>query len=325
MTEDPSATGSAAVDPVAFGERISAQLRALAASLGPLEPVARGLIDRPGKRMRSLMLAHCASLGRPRTDDVVRAAAVVELLQIASLLHDDVVDQSPTRRFAPAAHVAHGSELALLGGVACFGLAGTEAAELGPTSNVLTSRAVAELARGEMLDVERAFDVALDVDDYVALVAAKTAALFRLSCELGAEQGRCDAATRQALATFGSELGIGFQILDDCLDLEGAGSGKPVGRDLALGLYGAPLLCALAAAGDDDDRELAGVLRSPSFGDDDLPRVHALVLRHDGIAAARRMAAERIARALAALDEIAPGPGRDGLETIARPLTEDPR
>jgi geranylgeranyl pyrophosphate synthase len=324
LPEDATAAGSATVDPAAFGARISDQLRALTAGLGPLEPAASGLIDRPGKRMRSLLLAHCAALGTPDADRVVRAAAVVELLQIASLLHDDVVDQSPTRRFAPAAHVAHGAELALLAGVACFGLAGSEAAELGPTSNLLTSRAVAELARGEMLDVERAFDVTLDVDDYVALVAAKTAALFRLSCELGAEQGRCGSATSEAVATFGHELGIGFQILDDCLDLEGAGSGKPVGRDLALGLYGAPVLCALAAAGE-DDRELAGVLRSPTFGDDDLPRVHALVLRHDGIAAARRMAAERVDRALAALDGIPPGPGRRGLETMIRPLTEDPR
>lgn len=321
MTE--GAAGSAAVDPAAFGQRVSEHLVALAAELGPLEAVSRGLIDRPGKRMRSLLVAHCASLGIPDAEHVVRAAAVVELLQIASLLHDDVVDQAPTRRFAPAAHVAHGTERALLAGVACFGLAGLEAAELGPTSNVLASHAVAELSRGEMLDVERAFDVELSIDDYLALVTGKTAALFRLSCELGAEQGRCDPPTRRAVAAFGTELGIGFQVLDDCLDLEGAGSGKPIGRDLALGIYGAPLLCALGAAADDDDRELVGLLRTPAFDDNELDRVRELVHRFDGIATARRMAKERVARALAAVAAVAAGPGRDGLEALAGPLMED--
>lgn len=321
---DGRAAGPVAIDPAAFAARLSGPLLTLTAGLGPLEPVARGLIDRPGKRLRAQLVALCASLGRPDPERVARAAAVVELLQVASLLHDDVVDQAPTRRFAPAAHVTHGAELALLAGVACFGLAGAEAAELGTTSNALASRTVAELARGEMLDVERAFDVELGIDDYLALVTGKTATLFRLSCELGAEQGRCDPPTRRAVATFGSELGIGFQFLDDCLDLEGAGSGKPVGRDLALGIYGAPLLCALAAAGD-DDRELVGLLRSPSFGDDDLDRVRELVERYDGIVTAKRMAKDRVVQAIEALDAIPDGPGREGLEALARPLMEDLR
>lgn len=324
MTEAPAElAGSLTFDPVSFAEQVSEQIRASTRTLGPeLEPVVAGLVERPGKRLRSQLVAHCASLGGPRPQIAVRAGAVVELLQVASLLHDDVVDQAQTRRHAPSAHVSHGVESALLGGVACFALAGMEAAELGAVANRVTSRAVADLARGEMLDVERAFDVELSAEDYLAVVEGKTAPLFRCSCELGAVLGDCEPEIRHAVAAFGAELGVAFQVLDDCLDIEAAGTGKPAGRDMALGLFGAPVLCALQAAG--ADRELAGLLLSPDFDDGDMRRVGELVARHDGLAAARALAGERIDRALGALGPLPPGPARDRLEALALRLRGAP-
>lgn len=313
--------GSAPSDLASFTQRVSERLHSLTRSLGPeLEPVVAGLVERPGKRLRSRLVAHCAALGDADTERVVRAGALVELLQVASLLHDDIVDQAETRRFAPAAHVTHGVEPTILGGVACFALAGIEAADLGARPSRVTSHAVAQLSRGELLDAERAFDVALSADDYVAVVEAKTAALFRLSCELGALEAGCERHVRDALAEFGAELGIAFQVLDDCLDIEDAGTGKPGGRDLTLGLFGAPVLCALAAAR--DDRELASLLLSPELTETDLARVSALVVRHGGIATARELAAARLDRALAALDPVPDGPGRDGLESLACQLRD---
>jgi len=320
---DGAETGSLTFDLASFAERVSERIRSLIRSLGPeLEPVVAGLVERPGKRLRSQLVAHCASLGDPKPRDMVQAGAVVELLQVASLLHDDVVDRAQTRRHAPAAHVSHGVESALLGGVACFALAGLGAAELGAVANRLTSRAVADLSRGEMLDVERAFDVELSAEDYLAVVEGKTAPLFRLSCELGAVLGGCEPEIRRAVAAFGAEIGVGFQVLDDCLDIAAAGTGKPAGRDMALGLFGAPVLCALQAAG--ADHALARLLVSPEFDDSDMRRVCELVERHDGIATARALAAERIDRALGALDQLPPGPGRDQLEALAQQLVGAP-
>jgi heptaprenyl diphosphate synthase len=311
-------TGSLTFDPVSFAERVSERIRSLTRSLGPeLEPVVAGLVERPGKRLRSQLVAYCASLGDPSPQKVVRAGAVVELLQVASLLHDDVVDQAQTRRHAPSAHVSHGVESALLGGVACFALAGLEAAELGEVVNRVSSRAVADLSRGEMLDVERAFDVELSAEDYLAVVEGKTAPLFRLSCELGS----CEVEVRRAVAAFGADLGVAFQVLDDCLDIEAAGTGKPAGRDMALGLFGAPVLCALQAA---DDRELASLLLAPDFDGSDMRQVGELVVRHGGIAAARALAAERIDRALGALESVPDGPARDQLEGLAQRLRGAP-
>jgi geranylgeranyl pyrophosphate synthase len=321
---DTTSTGSAAADPVAFAERVGERIRSLTRTLGPeLETVVAVLVDRPGKRLRSQLVATCASLGDPPdAESVVRAGALVELLQVASLLHDDVVDQADTRRFAPAAHVTHGVEVALLGGVACFALAGSEAAELGSLANALTARAVADLSRGEMLDVERAFDVRLNEADYLAVVEGKTAPLFRLSCQLGAARGRCDQDVSRAVAAFGADLGVAFQLLDDCLDIEDAGTGKPGGRDLALGLFGAPILCALQAAG--EERELAALLLSPDFDGSDMRQVCALVERHGGIATARALAGERIDRALGALRPLPSGSARDRLEGLAEQLRGAP-
>ena len=315
--------GSAAFDSAAFADRVSERIRSLTRSLGPeLEPVVAGLVERPGKRLRSQLVAHCAAIGEVHPEKVVRAGAVVELLQVASLLHDDVVDQAETRRHAPSAHVSHGVESALLGGVACFALAGLEAAELSGPANQVTSRAVADLSRGEMLDVERAFDVELSAADYLAVVEGKTAPLFRVSCELGAVVGYLPTEAGRAVAAFGGDLGVAFQVLDDCLDIEAAGTGKPAGRDMALGLFGAPVLCALQAAG--DDRELAGLLLDPDFDGGDMSRVCELVERHDGIATARALAAERIERALGALEAVPAGPGRERLEALAQQLVGAP-
>lgn len=326
MTEATAGeAGSIAVDLAAFADQVTARIRTVTATLGPeLEAIVSGLVDRPGKRLRSKLVAICASLGDPRDPEaIVRAGALVELLQLASLLHDDVVDQADTRRFAPSAHVSHGVEAALLGGVACFALAGIEAAEISSTANAVTARAVADLSRGELLDVERAFDVKLSETDYLAVVEGKTAPLFQLSCQLGAMQGRCGIEVSRAVATFGADLGVAFQLLDDCLDIEAAGTGKPAGRDLALGLFGAPILCALQAA-PADDRELAGLLLAPGFDGSDMRQVCELVARHDGVATARALAAERIDRALGALQALPAGPARDRLAGLAEQLRGAP-
>lgn len=110
--------------------------------------------------------------------------------------------------------------------------------------------------------------------------------------------GGCDEQLADAVAAFGGDLGVAFQLLDDCLDIEDAGTGKPGGRDLALGIFGAPILCALHAAG--SDRELAALLLDPDFDGSDMRRVCELVERHRGVATARALAAGRIDRALGA-------------------------
>lgn len=299
VTGRPHAGGTAP-EPAEFSVQVTAQVAVLADGLpAALRAPVRALAGRPGKGLRPMLLAACAGFGRPTPARLVRLGAVVELLHLASLLHDDMIDRAATRRGGPAAHTVVGHQLATLAGVACFALAGGEAAGLGDEVARVVSRAAAGLAYGEVLDIERAFDTKLTISAYLELAERKTGELFRLCCLLGAAEAGISPETARVLAAFGCHLGIAFQILDDCLDLAPGRTGKPSGTDHLLGLFGAPTLFALAR---DNTGELSRLLLSPGFTEADMPAVRTLVTRRGGLAAARRLAREQRRRAMAALD-----------------------
>lgn len=295
--------------------QVSARVCALADGLpGPLRLPVRYLAERPGKSLRPMLLAACGWLGAPNMVRLARQGAVVELLHLASLLHDDILDQAATRRGGPAAHTVFGRELATLAGLACFSLAGSEAADLGGAVSLLVGETVAALSYGEVLDLERAFDITLPVPAYLELAERKTGDLFRLSCVLGAAEAQAPPGVAGPLASFGRHLGTAFQVLDDCLDLAASAGGKPAGTDHTLGLFGAPTLYALAR---DTTGQLAGLLLAPGFSVADMPEVRALVSAYGGLRAARRLARQQYRRALSALGDLPSGPGRDMLSHVA--------
>lgn len=304
-----------------FATRVNARVAELADAVpgrlrGPVGQLAR----RPGKQLRPMLLRACAGFGDRDEIRVVRLGALVELLHLASLLHDDLIDRTATRRGGPTAHVVLGTEATVLAGVACFAVAGMEAADLGEGVDVLVSQTVASLSYGELLDVERAFDIGLSLEDYLELVQRKTADLFRLSCLLGAAEARLDRDTATNLALFGLHIGVAFQILDDLLDFSDTDGGKPWGTDHLLGLFGAPTLAALAA---DTSGRLADLLLSADFGMDDMTAVRSLVIAYGGITAAVELARERHTRALALLPGTPDGPARAVLAGIADRAWED--
>lgn len=264
----------------------------------PLRSPICDLARRPGKLLRSMLVWASAEFGTADPVRLVRLGALVELLHLASLVHDDVIDATAVRRGAPATHTVIGAERAMLAGLACFAAAGMEAADLGGGVDRLVSQTVAGMAYGEMLDVERAFQTRLPIADYLELVERKTGDLFRLSCLLGATEAGAGADAVQILADFGADFGVAFQVLDDCLDLSAADRGKPAGTDHQLGLFGAPTLLALAR---DGTGELEALLLSPGFAVSDMPEVRALVAARGGVAAADQMARERYGAALLSL------------------------
>jgi geranylgeranyl pyrophosphate synthase len=317
MSTGPPQPWPAGTQPWLDGYRgqVAARVCALAEGLPwPLRSPVLDLAGRPGKSLRPMLVAACGRLGTPDPVRLVRLGAVVELLHLASLLHDDILDQAATRRGGPAAHTVVGRELATLAGLACFSLAGSEAADLGGAVSPLVGQAVAALSYGEILDLERAFDTMLPVSAYLELAERKTGELFRLSCVLGAAEAQAPPDVVRALARFGTHLGTAFQVLDDCLDLRASAGGKPAGTDHMLGLFGAPTLYALAR---DGTGELAALLLSPGFDVTEMPQARALVTAHGGLRAARRLARQQHRRALSALGDLPPGPGRDLLAYVA--------
>ncbi|MBO2446334.1 polyprenyl synthetase family protein [Actinomadura barringtoniae] len=292
---------------------MQARLAELAAGLPePLGGPARELAGNPGKCLRGTLLAACAGFGPPDPERTAGLGALVELIHLATLMHDDVIDRAAQRRGRPAAHTVVGGDVAMLSGLACLALAGTRAADEG--LELAVSRTVSELAYGELLDVERAFDTGLPLPDYEELIARKTGELFRLGCALGAAVAGLDIDAVRALGDFGMGFGMAFQILDDCLDLDGASSGKPLGTDHLLGLFGAPTLCALRR---DGSGELTELLLSPSFGIGDLPRLRLLVAERGGLAEAYELAARHRRRAMEILDGMPYGPARRTLVQVA--------
>lgn len=293
-----------------YPARVLARVDELAAGLGPsLRGPVAALAANPGKSLRSGLLAAC--VGDAPVDPVrmVRLGALVELVHLASLIHDDVVDRAALRRGQPTAHTLVGPERASLAGLAAFALAGTESAELGAGVDMLVSRTLRELAHGQLLDIERTFDTAYPLQDYLELTERKTGVLFQMTCLLGAAEAARAESEVAALALFGREFGIAFQMLDDCLDLTPGELDKSVGTDHMLGLFGAPTLAALAA---DDSGALAALLLSPDFTAGDLPAVRALVQSSGGLDQAMALAHEHLDCARAALD----GVGEDARTAI---------
>jgi geranylgeranyl pyrophosphate synthase len=310
-------TGTLPADLTEFAESVRARLLVLVGGVPePLRSPVRRVAGRPAKFLRSMLLAACARFGTATPAHLVRLGALVELLHLASLLHDDIVDRAPMRRGGPAAHTILGRERATLAGLACFAAAGMEAAEIGGGLEQVVGQTAAALTYGELLDVERAFDTTLQLQDYLELVENKTGVLFRMSCYLGAAAAGAGPDVSGALAQFGADFGVAFQVLDDCLDLAVGEQGKPAGTDHMMGLFGAPTLCALAA---DGTGELAALLLSPRFTALDMPAVRVLVAANGGLTAAQKLARDRLERALAALDRldgIAGVNGSDGPELL---------
>jgi len=199
-----------------------------------------------GKRLRPLLVLLCA--GADRGDDAVRAAAAIELVHMATLVHDDVLDDAPLRRGLPTIAATGGRPRATAVGDLLFARAFALLAEhrQGRAVELLASASVG-LARGELAQRRDAFDLAVSEERYLERCRLKTATLFECACRLGRDE--------EALGAFGSEIGLAFQLLDDVLDVSGPPerTGKARGTDLLDGTVTLPLI--LAAQADSSLRE----------------------------------------------------------------------
>ncbi len=256
---DPAAQVASLVDaagprvPELLG-RVEVLLREAAAGHGPIvgEP-AGATIAAGGKRLRPLLVLLAAGVG-PAGDadderdlDLVRAAASVELVHSATLVHDDVLDASPLRRGHPTVWATHGRHMATAVGDLLFARAFAELTATGSLESVrILSRASSALAEGELLQRSDAWNVDVPLDRYLHRCELKTATLFESACGLGALHGGASDAGRDELGAFGRRIGLAFQLLDDVLDVAGPPerTGKPVGTDLLDGTVTLPLIIA---------------------------------------------------------------------------------
>ena len=245
-------------------------------------------------------------------------AAVVEMVHIATLVHDDVLDDADTRRHLPTVCRLSGNEAAvLLGDVLfshayhlCSGLESQFAARQ-------IGRTAVALCEGELLQVSNRGRFDLSEATYLEIILRKTASLIATSCLLGAHYAGADEGTVRRLATFGESLGIAFQIRDDLLDITGdaAEVGKTLGRDVEKGKLTLPLIHHLRAV-DARERAATEALLSDT-GDDRDARIVERLRETDSIAFAHDRVRVHVGTAIAQLDALPPSPARDTLRVMA--------
>lgn len=283
------------------------------------DSVARYLKEAGGKRVRPMLLLLASQLGDGTSDDVIDAATIVEITHLASLYHDDVMDEADVRRGVPATHTVWGNSVAILAGDLLFSRAASLTAPLGEEVAELQARTFERLCLGQLYETLGPRD-ADPVEHYLRVLSDKTGSLIAAAAELGIIVSGADQKYREPMREFGEAIGVAFQLVDDVIDLSSdPGTGKPAGTDVRAGVPTLPTLL-LGELEDSDSADLRGRLadgESDGFTD-----AVAELEQHSVTAQTREVALEWQTRALTALKGLPRGPVRRGLAEFARSVVD---
>ena len=250
--------------------------------------LAHHLIDSGGKRLRPMLTLATAQLTGYAGADHVRVAAAVEFMHTATLLHDDVVDESDVRRGKQAARTIWGNQASVLVGDFLLGQAFRMLVDVGNLQVLrILSNAAAVIAEGEVMQLSAAKKLTTTEDEYLAIINAKTAALFLGAAESGAAlAGRPDEELA-ALRSYGKNLGIAFQLIDDALDYSGDSKnlGKSVGDDFREGKVTLPVILAFRRGNEEERAFWTRTITDGKVEDGDVEHAMGLMVRHGAIKA----------------------------------------
>jgi octaprenyl-diphosphate synthase len=298
--------------------RVNAMILDKASSHVELVPeVARYLIDSGGKRLRPMLTIAASMLFGRANGSEVNFAAAVEFMHNATLLHDDVVDESSMRRGRAAARMKWGNQASVLVGDFLLGQAFMMMVDTGNLEALrVISKAASIIAEGEVLQLAKTRDLNTTAAEYDEVIGAKTATLFEAATEVGAMAGGADAAGRRALKDYGRELGFAFQLVDDVLDYRGeAGTlGKNTGDDLREGKMTLPVILALKQATAAERDTIVSVLGRIDAGPEQLRQVVAIFDRYDTLGRTIACADAHVSQAI---DALRPLPSSDMKSILA--------
>jgi heptaprenyl diphosphate synthase len=300
-----------------LGRVEEALLTAVGSEHAFVQEAAGHLVAAGGKRFRPLLALLAAELGGPRATGVTEAAVVCELTHLATLYHDDVMDEAAVRRGAPSANSRWSNSIAILTGDFLFARASDLLADLGPEAVRIQARTFERLVTGQIRETVGAQPGEDPVAHYLEVLADKTGSLVATSARFGASFAGVEAELVTALTAFGEEVGVAFQLSDDLLDIvsrDGA-SGKSPGTDLREGIATLPALFALA--GDDPaEQRLRQLVAGPI--PDDAEHAEALELLRSSAALQRatEVLREYADRAQARLSGVPEGPVREALSAL---------
>ncbi len=298
-------------------ERINETILAHAHSHVDMIPKLAGhLISSGGKRLRPMLtLATSRMLGYEGVSHI-RLATAVEFMHTATLLHDDVVDESDFRRGRKAARLIWGNQASVLVGDYLLGQAFKMMVETGILEALrILSGAASVIAEGEVLQLAAQHDVATTEEAYMQIIDAKTAALFAAAAELGAVVAGRPEEEQRALESYGRNLGVAFQLVDDALDYAGEQDnlGKAVGDDFREGKITLPVVLSYRRGGPEERAFWKRVMGEGGQKEGDLARAMEIMNRHGAIAETMERARDFGARARSAMAVFPAGPARDAL------------
>lgn len=290
-----------------FLEQVANQLCEQVQTFDPeIAPYARYALTNHGKQLRPALVALSAGATGKINDSLVTVAVIIEMVHLATLVHDDIMDEAVIRRRRPTLAANWGKEVSVLLGDCLFAHAVRLAASF-PTPEIC--RAVASATKtvcsGEILQTHQRHNFRFGRAEYIRVLEMKTAELFALSCDLGAWLGGASGTGRSALKKFGMALGTAYQLYDDCLDLFGSemAAGKSLGTDLANGKLTLPVLIVLERGNAADQQHLREYIQQ--WEARLFPRVLELLEKHDTQAASRAIIRDYLESARQALKPLA--------------------
>lgn len=291
-----------------------------------IAPAVAGLVL-GGKRLRPAILLISGHLGKYDPQRMTAAAAALEVIHVAALIHDDIIDRGDLRRGVATLNSRFGQEVAVFAGDYLFTQAFSMIADsLPPELLPRFSRAVNSLCRGEILQFESRYDMGISTGRYLDIIRGKTASLFELAASLGGELGGLPEDLTSRLEDYGLHLGLAFQITDDILDLSGDTSrtGKDIMKDVAQGIYTLPIIYALEhpEVGPELRRLLAEVASDPRGKISAPGELRRMVNEARGRERAIQTAREEATRASSCLDGLPDTPYRELLRQIASSIID---
>lgn len=301
-------------------ERVGDEIRRIVLSdFDHIEEVNEHLLFMRGKLFRPTLLLLSSRADGQEGEDALTLAAVVELVHLATLVHDDAVDHSALRRGLPTVNALWTHQVAVIMGDYLYSRGVSELARIGNLDALaVLANAANEMSVGEMRQLTSYDALDFTEDDYYRLIAAKTASLMSAACEMGAISGAPE--YREALERYGHNLGMAFQIADDLLDYTGseAVTGKPTGHDLRERKVTLPLVSALERVSDAEDQEVRAFFTRIDPTDEEIARIVEIVVGRGGLEYASQVAGRYADQACEALESLPDGPAITSLLDAVR-------
>lgn len=292
--------------------------KAVVAESDLLAATARYLLQAGGKRFRPMLVLLGGYFGDPTDPRLVPGSVAIELVHLATLYHDDVIDEADSRRGLPSVNARWDNTVAILTGDYLFARASEISADLGPEVCRLLARTIAVLCDGQIREVDASGRLAQTEAGYLEVIRRKTGSLIATSCRLGGLLSEAAEHDVETLGAYGEALGMAFQLSDDIMDVTASQLelGKEPGVDMREGVYTLPVLFALRQGRRRE--ELAGLLAAGAPDGELLDRALEIVRTSGGIEHARRAVTREVGRAVELARSLPEGPARESLVQLAR-------